>query len=153
MPPEPPILVYTLRTVTIGPAAPCMHRLECSGWVPELRTGHIEFTSQRAAAYFAQHHAAGRRATLRLYENGNNMGDRPIPAIEDIPVPAAHEDNGANFLSFFLKWPVMRQEKSAGSARPREAHATQQRSSKVHDHPAFFRSIPSDHPAEPRMRS
>ncbi|RYD17294.1 MAG: hypothetical protein EOP88_27340, partial [Verrucomicrobiaceae bacterium] len=101
-----PDLIYTITTQKAGPGKKPLVRLTGEGWPREMGIDHIQFTSQRAAAYFAQHHAAGRTATLRLFTDGFFCGERPIPAIADLAVPAAHEDDGSDFFLFFLTWPV-----------------------------------------------
>ncbi len=48
---------------------------------------HIQFKTQRAAAYFGQHHAAGRTATLKLLTDGFIAASAPFHRGGEIPVP------------------------------------------------------------------
>lgn len=136
--------MYTITTQKSGPGKKPLVRLTGVGWPREMGIDHIQFTSQRAAAYFAQHHAAGRPATLRLLTDGFLCGDRPIPAIGDLAVPACHEDSGEDFFQFFLSWPVSLKDERRKFVEARQTQPPQQRLSKVAEHPAAWRWTPAD---------
>lgn len=109
-------------------------RLEGPAWPLRLGIHNIEFTTLRAAGYFAQHHAAGRPALLRVDTHPYGFGpERVIPPVEVMPLPASHESNGEEdeFFRFFDQWPMQFQ---ALGTPPHPALGK-----RAKEHPAAFR--------------
>jgi hypothetical protein len=142
-----PKMIYTIHADTLGVGKRPSVRLTGPFWRLKLGIDHLEFTSQRAAAYFAQHHAAGLRDPLRLIIDGVPCGERPIPRVSEIPVPAAHQDTGADFLPFFLSWPVEKPKPAApGETEPRVLTIDDMLSGRFR---TLTRPSPALHPATP----
>ena len=61
----------------------------------------IRFTTRRQAAIFAQRHANGKPAVLRIFADAHYQGDRPIPPRDASWVPEDEEE----FYQAFLNLP------------------------------------------------
>lgn len=81
-------------------------RLECRGWIHGIGIEHIRFVSMWAAASFAQFHANGSPAILRILGDPfSTLGEYRIPPRQEIPVPHHHDDI-QDFMQFFSTWPM-----------------------------------------------